>query len=301
MNKRFSLLLVMIFSCLNLYAQTEKSVASVKWERYKISEREVSLELPKMPVAVKSAGGCSKLVKESYAVYAEETAYQIIIASKSRQKIPSYCRDAERFNQKTFDGRLAELRRATENFEESKLAFAEREVTKFSGKINTYWIFDDMKNDKWVELLTTRRVSVATIEEGFVKSLSFGKNSAGIEIGNGALRTLGDEEKAEEIKIEEKTAQNADPEKTEPMIIAFKPRASYTEAARQTNVQGAVTVRVTFLANGGIGSISVVSGLPYGLTEEAVKAASRIVFIPQTAKGKPISITKQVQYSFSIY
>ena len=91
------------------------------------------------------------------------------------------------------------------------------------------------------------------------------------------------------------------PAVTTAMKIVAKPRANYTDTARQNQVQGTVTLRVTFLANGQIGSISPVSGLPYGLTEQAIAAARSIKFEPQMVNGEPKSVTKQVQYSFTIY
>lgn len=83
--------------------------------------------------------------------------------------------------------------------------------------------------------------------------------------------------------------------------ITSKPRANYTDAARQNQVQGTVTLRVTFNANGSIGSISAISGLPNGLTEQAIAAARQIRFEPAMKNGVPVSVTKQVQYSFTIY
>lgn len=83
--------------------------------------------------------------------------------------------------------------------------------------------------------------------------------------------------------------------------IVSKPRANYTDAARQNQVQGTVTLRVTFTASGAIGSISPVSGLPYGLTEQAIAAARGIKFEPAKKNGVAQTVTKQVQYSFTIY
>ena len=80
-----------------------------------------------------------------------------------------------------------------------------------------------------------------------------------------------------------------------------KPRAQYTDAARANDVQGNVTLRVTFQSNGEIGSISVVEGLPYGLTEQAIAAARQIEFEPKVVNGEPVSVTMPVQYSFTIY
>lgn len=88
---------------------------------------------------------------------------------------------------------------------------------------------------------------------------------------------------------------------TSAIKILSKPRPGYTDAARQNNIQGTVILRVTFLASGQVGSISPVKGLPNGLTEQAIAAARRINFEPAMRNGSPQTVTKQIEYSFSIY
>ncbi len=88
---------------------------------------------------------------------------------------------------------------------------------------------------------------------------------------------------------------------TQNLSITSKPRPGYTDAARQANVQGTVILRVTFLANGQIGSIAPVKGLPNGLTEQAIAAARRISFEPKKVDGVGQAVTRQIEYTFSIY
>lgn len=88
---------------------------------------------------------------------------------------------------------------------------------------------------------------------------------------------------------------------TQGLKIISKPRAGYTDSARQNNVTGKVVLRITFLANGSIGSITPVSGLGYGLTEQAIAAARRIVFEPAKVNGVAQTTTKTFEYGFSIY
>jgi TonB family protein len=83
--------------------------------------------------------------------------------------------------------------------------------------------------------------------------------------------------------------------------ILSKPRANYTDEARQHNTQGNVELRLTFLASGQIGSITPISGLPYGLTEQAIAAARGIKFTPATKDGTPYTKQMTVQYGFTIY
>ena len=88
---------------------------------------------------------------------------------------------------------------------------------------------------------------------------------------------------------------------TSPFRIISKPKATYTDAARVNQVQGTVTLRVTLNANGSVGTITPVSGLGYGLTEQAIAAARRIQFEPQKENGVAKTIVKTIQYSFTIY
>jgi len=83
--------------------------------------------------------------------------------------------------------------------------------------------------------------------------------------------------------------------------IISKPRPGYTDAARQNQVTGTVRLRVTFSASGQIAGISPISGLPYGLTEQAIAAARGIKFEPAKKNGVPYTVTKQVEYTFTMY
>ncbi|MCO6512824.1 MAG: energy transducer TonB [Aridibacter famidurans] len=83
--------------------------------------------------------------------------------------------------------------------------------------------------------------------------------------------------------------------------ILSKPRPGYTDEARQNNVRGTVILRVTFLANGSIGSVSTVKGLPYGLTEKAIAAARNIRFTPPMRNGQAYNVNKVVHFNFTIY
>ena len=99
------------------------------------------------------------------------------------------------------------------------------------------------------------------------------------------------------IEVERKTPSSA----SKALQILSKPRATYTDLARTNQTQGTVTLRITFLANGGIGQMGVIKPLPDGLTEQALVAAMNIKFEPAIQNGKPVTVTKQVQYSFTLY
>ena len=86
-----------------------------------------------------------------------------------------------------------------------------------------------------------------------------------------------------------------------PINIISKPQPRYTDAARTNNITGVVTLKVTFMANGTIGSVVPVSGLPNGLTEQAIAAAKSIRFDPPKRGGVPYSVSKTITYNFTIY
>ena len=83
-----------------------------------------------------------------------------------------------------------------------------------------------------------------------------------------------------------------------PLQIVDKPKASYPEDF-QSEAQGTVTLRVEFLAAARIGRISVVKGLPHGLTEQAIQAARQIKFKPEIKNCKAVDIFRPVSYTFA--
>jgi TonB family protein len=83
--------------------------------------------------------------------------------------------------------------------------------------------------------------------------------------------------------------------------ITYKQKAQYTDAARTNGVQGTVTLRVTFLSSGGIGSITTIKGLPHGLTEQAIAAARAMRFEPEMIGGQARTTTRPVSFTFNIY
>lgn len=84
-----------------------------------------------------------------------------------------------------------------------------------------------------------------------------------------------------------------------PLVILEKPSPRFTaeQSKKPPHALGMVTLLVQFLANGEIGDVKEVSGLPL-LTENAVEAAKRIKFIPQKKNGENINSTKLVQYKY---
>ena len=84
-------------------------------------------------------------------------------------------------------------------------------------------------------------------------------------------------------------------------IITFKPEPGFTEEARKNNVTGTVRLRAILSASGEVSNISIVKGLPDGLTEKAIAAARQIKFRPAQKDGRTVSQYVVLEYNFNIY
>lgn len=94
--------------------------------------------------------------------------------------------------------------------------------------------------------------------------------------------------------------KKADSVKAEPLKILVQPAPGYTELASENLTEGTVRVRVTFSSSGEITAVSPISGLPYGLTEKAIEAARNIKFEPARRDGVPVSVSKTIEYRFTM-
>lgn len=294
MQKRILLLTLTIFLNIQIFAQLEKYTSPINWERYKVSKREVSVLLPKLPVFYETFNYCSNLETRNYSVFAEQVVYQIKIVSKSKDNIPSNCTVKIKFGKELFEENLNKSKIIADKISEREFVQNKKNVTEIKAKSKTLWIFDDLENNQWIELSVTHREETKLDEKRFYESIEFGKDPKGEDIGDGAAGIFGDENIPE-------IADNSSEEKAYGLTIVSKPAPRYTDAARQGNVQGTVTLRVTFNANGGIGSVTPVNSLPSGLTEQAIIAAKKLTFLPATKNGKKYSVTKMVAYTFTIY
>lgn len=86
-----------------------------------------------------------------------------------------------------------------------------------------------------------------------------------------------------------------------PLVITLKPRPSYTDDARQSNVQGIIKLAVLFGSDSKVQHILVLKRLGHGLDAEAVMAAGKMKFTPKMKDGKPVSVVRIVEFSFTIY
>ena len=123
----------------------------------------------------------------------------------------------------------------------------------------------------------------------FFSSIRFGKNVGGVAVSDGDGNPL-------EIGSERLFTN---PELDKKIKLLEKPEPQYTVAARKEGITGVVVLKAVFSSAGHVTNIRVVSGLPHGLTEQAIAAAKGIKFIPAMKDGKPVSMWIQLEYNFN--
>jgi TonB family protein len=62
-----------------------------------------------------------------------------------------------------------------------------------------------------------------------------------------------------------------------------------------------VVLRAVISASGQATNIRVMTGLPYGLTENAIEAARQIRFTPAMKDGQAVPQYIQIEYNFSLF
>jgi protein TonB len=84
-----------------------------------------------------------------------------------------------------------------------------------------------------------------------------------------------------------------------PPVVTYEPKPEFTPDATAAHVQGEITVRVVFHANGTISVVRVVHGLGHGLDQEAEKVADGIRFKPALdSDGRPTDFETNIIIRF---
>jgi len=84
------------------------------------------------------------------------------------------------------------------------------------------------------------------------------------------------------------------------VAILYKPNPAYSAEGREHKIQGDVLLEVVFLASGQIKVIRVISGLGFGMDDEAIQAAQRIRFTPAMRDGKPVDVSARIRIEFRL-
>ena len=84
------------------------------------------------------------------------------------------------------------------------------------------------------------------------------------------------------------------------VIFRSKPKPGYTLEARRKRKQGFVILKVALSATGTTSRVLVLRGLPFGLTESAIKAACKLEFKPAIKDGQSVSQWVTAEYVFRL-
>ncbi len=84
-------------------------------------------------------------------------------------------------------------------------------------------------------------------------------------------------------------------------VITSRPQPGFTKEARENDVYGVVRLRAVFSSKGEVTNVSVIKGLPDGLTEKAIAAAMQIRFTPAQRYGHAVSQYVTLEYYFGAY
>lgn len=294
-----------VLASVSLFGQEEKAT----WERYTATGEEFSVLMPELPGVISSVtcldNKCRKKRQEFiYAAYSEGGVYVVTSYDnpKRRQSIDTIINERLDNSRKAFD--VVHQGDVKLNEFKGKKYF----MTSKDGGYDRVVIFY-LTSDHVYEVATVNETRDDASIQNFFGSFTLGERK-GKDIGDGA-RTEAFTVPVNPVASSGKDVQEpkGNPtirifrpnELTRKAVIVLKASPEYTEKARQNQVTGTVTLQMIFDSSGRVANVRNISGLPYGLTEQAIKIARKIYFIPAVRDGKRVSQYIRVEYNFNIY
>jgi TonB family protein len=267
---------LILVSSLCVHAQS----APEKWKRYTVAGLEFSVVLPTLPAM-------------TFVPPSKDDPWEILIGAYANGAIYTVGVYENMRGQRSLSDFIAEqsdqlgLKDATEKpLVVSGLAGKEY---SFSGS-STYQFFAD--RNAFYRFTVLNAAIDQPGAKTFLSSIVFGPKQEGIAITDGP-GTPYQPDQPERIF----TGKEADKKAR----LGMKPGPRYTEDARRNQVTGTVIIKAVFTSAGNVSNISIVSGLPFGLTENAIAAAKKIKFIPAMKDGHYVSMWMQLEYNFALY
>jgi len=257
---------------------------TVAWQRYKI-EGEFSVLLPFTPAmsttAVFYARNQSRR-ERVLAAYADGVVFVILTFEKkglSFDDLVNRSVGTEATNAVTADGITGKSYSTSDDAVASTAQF-------FATKDNLYKF----------AVAATKLGDHSEAISRFFSSIRFANNREGNAIAEGPGEQLPFHANGGNLDSISKSS-----ELTTRVRVVTKPEPRYTEQARMNQTTGTVVLRCIFSMSGAVEHISVVSGLPDGLTDRAISAARQIRFIPGVKDGHFVSTWMQLEYNFNLY
>lgn len=114
-----------------------------------------------------------------------------------------------------------------------------------------------------------------------------------VGVGSGAPGSVSDEERESDGPFRQHEVETK-------AVITSKPAPDFTDEALDNDVYGVVRLRAVLASKGQVTNITVVKGLPDGLTVEAINAAKQIQFTPARRYGHAVSQYVTLEYDFNL-
>jgi len=292
-----SVVLLSVGHLQHLGAQTSSPPSLVaqplpEWDRYTVKDGEFSVLLPTAPAMSSNSNNYwdpswTSQRKNLIGAYAQGVVYGILVF-EVRQSFNEFIAEYGYVSggEQTREVTVSSVRGKEYASEHDTI----RRVTQF------------FLRGKYVYVFKAQGSRLGNPEVGiprFFESIKFGRPSVGLMIVDGSGvqgsndTTPVSDSKDVVILTGKQVATKA--------VVVTKPEPSYTEAARQHEIQGTVVLRAIFTSSGSVTNLRVVSGLPDGLDEKAVAAARQIRFIPATKDGHFVNMYIQLEYNFNLY
>lgn len=146
-------------------------------------------------------------------------------------------------------------------------------------------------------IATAKRYKEAA--DSLEKYLKLSPDTANTNVWREQLETLRIYAETADKPESERTVFSPD-EVTSKYQILSKPEPQFTDEAREQGINGDVVLRAILAFDGSVKHILVLQSLSGGLTEQAIKAALKLKFIPASKDGHPVSMVVTLEYGFRI-
>lgn len=294
-----------------LFASFGVSGQNSEWARYESDSGEFSIEMPKSAVyffdkdgfIYSDFGGNNLQFAEMRMLHAEDEK-TVMSVEIYRVRLPKEGLDMLLEKQ---DAKASKLRDLPKGFTGKQIEKTEikNHTTGKNVEISFAAKYFASKNYLYVVTVANRGAKTPAFEK-FLSSVRLGEPQNG-DVKISSLKALSiydigsdDTKQPKPPAPPKKNDRRPKIENPTPLLILLKPPPTYTDAARNEMKSGMIRVRVTFDKSGRVSKIGFLKSLENGLNRNAFFAALRLKFIPPEKDGAVETVTRLVEYNFSI-
>jgi TonB family protein len=285
-----------LFSICLLICLTNSAVSSAQqndWKKFTVRDEEFSISLPAVPAMTtterKLRGTSTEVTERVLGAYADGVAYAIFsFENKPERSLDSFIEEQSKITlfQWSPSGRTLSVDRVSGKEFDIPEAPLSGVVQFFSTATHLY------------QLQAIGAGAADPRVSRFLSSLKFGKASGATAVVDGPGTLPTSDLKTQGINLDRAfVARDVDRK----ALIVTRPEPSYTIDARRNAIAGEVVLRVVLSASGEVVNFRVLTGLPFGLSEQAIAAAKQIRFVPASKDGQRVSMWLQLEYNFSLH